>query len=657
MTRYPIRVTTRAATVVFIVLAIAGTLWSAPAPPPGGCLPWHDASTWPDLGRIPTSTDQDVLVAAGRVICLTGTAVVGSLNIQGTLDIRGGGDLRVGNVVVQGASGALVMGPRSTITLLAPVGTSYAGRGNAVIPGDVGIWVVRGGRLDLRGSPKTPWTRLAGSVTAGASSIQVQAAVNWQAGDRISITPTAHPSATPNSSAFADQYDERTVAAVNSTTIRLDRPLSFNHPAVTVRPGVTYAAEVLNLTRDVTIQGADEQHRAHIWIMNDTAVPHVVSYAAIRYMGPQQCFRGPCEVKGQNNLVENLGRYPLHFHMNGNYSAGSRIDGAVITEFGAHAIVYHDSNGITTTNTIAHRGYGDAYWWDNVGSGCTNPRCAEPSGLIFQGNVASRVAFIPEFRGFILTGFFVGRQSGNIYRDNVAVGILGNATCSGFHWPEFSHGIAVFDRGNLSHNTNCTGIFAWQNDDLGHQVNDFTSYHHRWAGIVQGAYLNLYSYTNLTLYGNGESCLELHSMSHMPNPPAAVRQQFVNVYCDFQGAPYGVRTADHALDAEAPTFFTGWTFVGTGTACFAIVTPPAAGRDWLDVDATTTCPGNKYWFNPDVPSGSLVVDRATQQNLRRGDQPGTFNGTWNARTSPCGCGPQPPVSAPRSQTRPGPAPD
>lgn len=599
---------------------------SGATPPVGTCVPWSATSTW-GLGRAPNPTDF-LFIPLGRSVCLDGlNNVAGRLIIEGELTKIGGEPVELnvsGNIECRGLGRIRIPDGNNATTVIRPlVGNEsqfVGGAGLSVVASDVGLWVHQGCRLDLSGLPKTPWTRLANQATAGATQITVLATTNWRVGDELAITPTEHPSV----SGAASHYDERTITAITGLTVTLNAPLTYNHPSVQVRPGVVYTAEVLNLTRTVRIEGRAGQ-RSHIWIHNDRPTAHRFSYISIRHMGPQR-------LDGSGNLSVSFGRYPLHFHMNGNNTVGTVLDGVVVRNFGAHAIVYHDSNGITTTNTVAHDGYADAYWWDSRESGCVG--CVEPSGLVYVGNVGSLLRYIPGNRGFRLSAFFVGARDGNIYRDNVGVGVLGNGDCSGFHWPEGSHGVAVFDRGNVGHNNNCHGIFTWQNDHRFHVVTNFTAYHNRTHGVEHGAYLNSYVYQNLTLTGNGSACIGLHAMSSTAQNGIPMRWR--NIYCDARGTAFGLRTFDHNQDAGNPVYITTSTFLGYTRAGIGMERT-ARRRGWFDVDAATTFSGNRYWMGTDIPAAYLLVDRASRQNLRPIGQPGRTFAPWNASISPCGC--------------------
>lgn len=567
-----------------------------------------------------------------------------------------------GNLHCRGSSAAIRM-PNGlpaaampwTIRFLVNSEAQFVGGGMAVLPSDTGLWVTGGCRLELEGSAKTAWTRLAAGAAAGVTTISVLDAGGWRVNDELAIAPT-ESSTIPGAAAH---FDEVRITAISGTTVTVNRALTYPHPSAQVRPGVWYGAEVMNLTRTGNIEGrpgeceanpapACRALRSHIWIMNDRPTQHRISYITVRWMGPQQCFNGPCIALGQNNLIENLGRYPVHFHMNGDNSNGSLVDGVVIRNFGAHAQVSHDSNGITWRDGIMYDGYGTANWWDSAAEvdrcvGC--PRPAEPRGLQILHNIAANLKAVPTFRGYTLSGFFVGRQDGNVWRDNVATGVQGNETCSGFSWPEFSHGVANFAGNNVAHNNNCTGLFAWQNDSLPHVIRDFVAYHNRFTGILHGAYLNLYVYQDVTLYANGDgtdagSNLELHAMSQARDGPAQ-QLQFINVYMNAAGRPWNVKTAAHALAGIQPVRFIGGTLTGASRANINLAaTPSISGslNDWLQVDANVTMVGNRYWLNDNIDATSRVVDMGLRLTFWRRDQTGRCsNGSFRPEANAWAC--------------------
>ena len=120
-----------------------------------------------------------------------------------------------------------------------------------------------------QGTPKTAWTNAhRRGLVQGDRSITVADAAGWQVGDEIVVTPT-EPTTVGD---HWVHHDRRTITSVDGNRIELDRGLEFAHPVVTVRPGVTHTAEVLNLTRNMLIQGTPEG-RSHVIMLSAAQAP------------------------------------------------------------------------------------------------------------------------------------------------------------------------------------------------------------------------------------------------------------------------------------------------------------------------------------------------------------------------------------------------
>jgi hypothetical protein len=92
------------------------------------------------------------------------------------------------------------------------------------------------------------WTRLAAPLAAGATSVSLQHAVNWEAGQTVLITGTTLKDARDH-----HQNEEITLASVSSDgyTITLATPTAHAHFATSA-----YQGEVALLSRRVLINGA-----------------------------------------------------------------------------------------------------------------------------------------------------------------------------------------------------------------------------------------------------------------------------------------------------------------------------------------------------------------------------------------------------------------
>jgi hypothetical protein len=504
------------------------------------------------------------------------------------------------------------------------------------VPTDIGFWVCGAAVVTLRGAAKTPWTHLTGSVNAGSTQIAVQDATGWRTGDQIAVAPSEPPTVTN----FYDHFDVVTVQGVSGNTITVSPALTYAHPSVssqTFTNGTlatrTYTAEVLNLTRSGRIEGRPGL-RTHFLVhyTSRPATPMVLQNIQFRYLGPQS-------FNGQRNLSGVLGRWGgPHWHMNGDLTNGTLAQGVVVRDFGNHAFVPHDSNGITLDHDIAFNGYNDAFWYD----------VADPSGHCFMGpnhstwtnNVAARVAYIPYYRG-LFSGFFMGHgdqhpapQSSNVAQGNVAVGVqMGASNSAGFEWPEnrgCPQGVWRFDAGNVAHNNQNEGIYVWQNDSFGHEVRNFVAYYN-YRGILHGAYLNDYLYQDVTLFGNYIAPMILQALSRDPAPNPGLR--LIRLYLDAFGRQYALMTSLHTAAGVQPVYIQGTRFSNYATAGIGLLAPSRSDPEWLDVSSATFS-GNRYWLLSTIPAASLLVDHDMGLYVRRRDRPGTLMPQWNASTTP-----------------------
>ncbi len=452
---------------------------------------WSDPTAWPD-GVVPGAGDHAEVTTD---IVLTSSVSVGSVEITGgsSLTFDAGASVTLtttGNVVV---AGTLVMRPASTVTHVLRFAdvdeSSFVGGGMAVLASDVGLWVIGAGQLDIAGTAKKGWAHASSDPT-------------WSATDQLIQTPTVK-----------EDYE-------GFKTVSLGSAL----PTV----NGTWTAEVLNLTRNVRIEGS-ASGRAHIIVRSSQ--PQYIQYAELAYLGPEGI----------------LGRYPLHFHHTGDGSRGSVVTGVVSRHSRNHAFVPHVSHGITFTDCVAYDTVESAFWWD---------KGDETDDTVWDTCIAAKVA---DTKTANVAGFMLNGGTGNVVRDSVAVGVVSGDNASGFWWPSQANGLPntwVFE-GNTAHNNSRHGIFVWQNTStLGHVIDDYAAYHCGLDGIHHGAYSNVgYSYQNSTLYRNGRSGLSQHAQT---NPTQAAKfpgRRLSFERLTFIGSSYAVRLGSHNAEAGVPTLY------------------------------------------------------------------------------------------------------
>lgn len=321
------------------------------------------------------------------------------------------------------------------------------------------IEVRNGGRVDLRGVPKTGWTRDA--TPSG-----------WAPGDRVATAPNG-----------------KGLFGIDDFTMEM-WPVPAGR-SVQLVGGRSIGAEQFNLDRSIVIDGVSRI------MFHDGAGQQILKHLAVRNAG----------------RTGELGFYPIHFHLNGDDSRGSLVEGVVVEGGRNHAFVPHGSHGITFIDCVAFDTIGEAFWWD--------PPPDERSPLnnsddtTWQHCLAGYVSPSDD-RGYRLAAFMMGAGSGNKCIDCTAVGVQGQKDASGFMWPEDANdnigGTVWTFEGCVSHNNRAQGIFTWQNDSGLHPIDQFVAYRNGDTGIDHGAYVNRYRYSNLTLSENGSYSIQSHAL-------------------------------------------------------------------------------------------------------------------------------------------------
>lgn len=496
----------------------------------------------------------------------------------------------------------------------------FVGGGMDVMATDVGLWVKDCGRLLVEGTPRTAWVRATAGLRAGATSLRLRAVPEgWRPGDQLVITPTGSPA----DDRHYDGFDEVRIAHIADDVVTLDRPLRFSHPRIHVGDGTVMTAEVLNLTRNVRIEGTPNG-RMHTWIHTccDTSL---IRYASLRHFGPRQA--------DGKYTTDVLGRYGLHFHMTGDCSRGTVVEGVVARDGGAHAFVPHTAHGITMRSCISYNTYDDAYWWDKAAS--TRDEGPPTNDLLLDSCVAAKVRCDPSFRGQRLSGFFLGAGSGSIARHCVSVGVQGNKSASGFQWPELSHGLWTFES-CVAHNNKVHGIFVWQNTNDPHVISEFIGYHNGGFGVSHGAYRNGYRYVESILYGNLAGGMEVHATSH-----SDVVLTLRDVLIDAAGlSPFGIEMVRHQGEPHSPMRIRRCRIRGYSAAGLALTAEGPEGverqRDLIDVSASTFS-GNEFWVSRNATRDSLIRVQTPLLEARQLRHPavrtGRYRADWNAKVS------------------------
>ena len=225
-----------------------------------------------------------------------------------------------------------------------------------------------GSSFRVHGSPLgSTWLLLSESAGVGETTFSLEGnplADGWKVGDRIAIAPTSQEGG--NAEVF-------TLAAVFDSSVIVDGGQGLSQARVG-DPSNGIQAEVINLSRTVTITGDDFDFRDHGL--------HVI--AALGGVGVMRYAR--VEKGGQRGV---LGRYPVHFHLVQDCPQCQAVGNAVEDSF-QRGIVLHGTSGATVSDNVLYgvRGAGiyveDGNELENTVSFNVNI-CPSPSGCTLTG--------------------------------------------------------------------------------------------------------------------------------------------------------------------------------------------------------------------------------------------------------------------------------
>jgi hypothetical protein len=209
-----------------------------------------------------------------------------------------------------------------------------------------------GGRMDFHGaSMNRTWVKLGRTIKPGESEVKLAEPVDgWRVGDRVILTSTqriGREQGTLRAGAGPKGprsfTEERTIVAIDGTTLVLDRPVEHAH-----RGDGDYRGEVANLSRNVVVESADPAGvRGHT--MYHRGSSGSISYTEFRHLGKEGV----------------LGKYSLHFHMVGDSMRGSSVVGASIWDSANRWITIHGANDLVVRDCVGYRSRGHGFYLED----------------------------------------------------------------------------------------------------------------------------------------------------------------------------------------------------------------------------------------------------------------------------------------------------
>ena len=308
---------------------------------------WNSPLTWQGL-QIPREGDTVILTRGRNVILNVSPPKLFFMLIDGGLIFDDSQDINLDLQYILIRGGRLQIGTKSAPFIHKATITLHGNRSTIPLPvyGTKNI-AVRGGDVHLFGQPKYPtWTRLSATVDAGATSIYLrETPVNWNIGDEIVIAPGSYD--------FME-YEVRVIKSVVGNHISFDTPLRWHHFGdIEIHGGhsIDMSIEVGILTRNIVIQGDSESWRQKFGA-------HMIFHSPARHLSAQLHYVEYRRV-GQAKII---GRYPIHFHLEGNRGDDVHVKGCSIHHSWNRAIVLHDTSYVTVENNVAFNAMGHMFF-------------------------------------------------------------------------------------------------------------------------------------------------------------------------------------------------------------------------------------------------------------------------------------------------------
>jgi G8 domain len=289
--------------------------------------------------EIDQSVELTWLEIQGRLVCTDQ-----NLSLSSRWIVVHGGILQCGtslNPFTKKLTLTLVGAKSDEVALGASMGTKLLG-------------AMHGGRIHLYGENRVNWTQLAQSAAVGATQITLKEPVDWRVGEKLVVAA---------STLDPGQTEERMIASVSPdrTTLTLTEALNHFHYAqlqTFASRTLDSRAEVGLLTRNIVIQGDDlsqgEQFGGHVMIMGGSSTVRetdAIKRSSARIQGVEFWRMGQ---------FDRLGRYPIHWHLNGD-SSGDFVRGSSFHSNFQRGVVVHGTDNTAIERNIVHRSIGHSY--------------------------------------------------------------------------------------------------------------------------------------------------------------------------------------------------------------------------------------------------------------------------------------------------------
>lgn len=323
---------------------------------------WSDPATWTTNGNAVPAPGADVVLPANTRVLVTSCALYTS-QPYGLIEVPASSTLVFDDADIElHAHTVLVRGSLEagspTCRLFSHIRIVLYGNQTEVVGAVLdqrtkGL-VGHSGDIRLFGKEFHSWTLLATTAYPGDTHLVLQQAVNWEAGQKIVLVTTIWRDEDDN------QNEVLTIKAVRVqpagtllpdlpvTVLELEERVAHRHYA-----GPEYQAEVGLLTRRITVEGSAADSNA--------AAGSLGGHILVTGSGRLQVAGVTARRMGQLNQ---LGRYPFHFHLLDNSPESFVRDCSIWGSF-FRAVVIHGTNEANITNNVAFDITGSAFYFED----------------------------------------------------------------------------------------------------------------------------------------------------------------------------------------------------------------------------------------------------------------------------------------------------
>ncbi len=387
---------------------------SAEPPVPTGYQRWSEVATWQSFGQVgkPVAGEVVTIPAGSKVVLDESTPSLGGVVVEGELRLAEMNVELISEYVMVHSGGLFVAGTkddpidagnRVTITL-----TGSDPSRDVMGMGTKFLGTMEGGRMELHGADKMPWTRLAGTAAKGSYRLRVDDASGWRVGDRLAIASSDY---------HWNHTERRKISRITfangvdgAAEIAFDVPLTYMHYGVDQTfegRTVSERAEVSNLSRNVVVRGdtaSDEaDFGAHTMAMKGSAA----------YVEDVQFLRS-----GQRGM---MGRYPFHTHLMGNTGSAVTIRDSAVNGSYNRCMTIHGSNNVTMERNVCDDAVGHGYFLED---GIERDNIIRNNLVTGLKRPEARFALL-KHEAANVGGFWITNPD-NVVEGNVAAGVQGS---------------------------------------------------------------------------------------------------------------------------------------------------------------------------------------------------------------------------------------